>query len=473
MNLWDFEKYADLPAVLTEDGKEYCYKEINLLKQELSRQIRLHALVLISADNDLGGLIGYLTCITHDSVPILLPPEKENANFICIMRHYEPDYLWLSESRYSKMKQQMDIGFENRFSFLGYILLQKRERKETILYSKLALLLPTSGSTGNPKLVRISVTNIVANTKSISKYLSLTEKDRAIMFLPMSYTYGLSVINTHLFVGGSIVLTKAKIIQRRFWKLVKKCHVTFLAGVPYTFECMKKIQADRLELKDLHILTQAGGRLSEEQQQFWGRYAKEAGKEFYIMYGQTEATARISYLPSENCLRKIGSVGIPVPGSSIWIEDENHQKIHLPKKEGEIVCMGEQVSLGYAESQEDLALADQNKGILLTGDLGYLDEEGYLYITGRKNRFAKIFGKRIDLNALEQLAKECFDGEVTALSDDKKIYLYTNTDVTDNELGKIRNYLPFSVDVFEIRSMETIPRKSSGKIDYRGKNNVY
>ena len=417
----------------------------------------------------MGSLIGYLACLTYDSVPILLPQEKGNEDCIYMTDCYEPDYIWMSAGQYEEIKQQLETDYENSFSFLGYILLRKKEKQKTVLYQELALLLPTSGSTGSPKLVRISAGNIAANTKSICEYLNLTEKDRAIMSLPMSYTYGLSVINTHLFAGGSIVLTKAKVIQRRFWELVRKYHVTFLAGVPYTFECMKKVQADKLDLKELRILTQAGGRLSEEMQRYWGTYAEQSGKKFYVMYGQTEATARISYLPPEDCLRKIGSVGISVPGSSIWIEDESRQKISTPKKEGEVVCMGEQVSLGYAENREDLALPDVNKGVLLTGDLGYMDEEGYLYITGRKNRFAKIYGKRIDLNALEQLAKEKFGGEVTALSDDEKIYLYTEVDVTEDELEKMMNCLPFSVNIFEIRSMETIPRKHSGKIDYRGR----
>lgn len=221
-------------------------------------------------------------------------------------------------------------------------------------------------------------------------------------------------------------------------------------------------------LKDLRILTQAGGRLSEEMQRYWGKYAEQNGKKFYIMYGQTEATARISYLPPEDCLRKIGSVGISIPGSCVHIEDEEHHIISNSEQEGEVVCIGEQVSLGYAEKRADLMRTDQNKGVLYTGDIGYLDVEGYLYITGRKNRFAKIYGKRIDLNALEQLAKENLVGEVVVLSDDKKIYLYTDRKVAGEKFDKIRSGLPFSVDVFEIRSMEMIPRKHSGKIDYRG-----
>lgn len=470
MDLWNFKKYADLPAVFTEDGKEYRYSEIDLLIQEFAGQIQPHMLVVLLADNDMGSLIGYLACLTHDSVSILLPQEKDSESFIYMAGHYEPDYIWMPAAQYDEIKRQLENDYENSFSFLEYILLQKKERQKTktALYPELALLLPTSGSTGSPKLVRISAGNIAANTKSICEYLNLTEKDRAVMSLPMSYTYGLSVINTHFFAGGSIVLTKAKVIQKRFWEMVKKYHVTFLAGVPYTFECMKKIQADKLVLKDLRILTQAGGRLSEEMQRYWGKYAEQNGKKFYIMYGQTEATARISYLPPEDCLRKIGSVGISIPGSCVHIEDEEHHIISNSEQEGEVVCIGEQVSLGYAEKRADLMRTDQNKGVLYTGDIGYLDVEGYLYITGRKNRFAKIYGKRIDLNALEQLAKENLVGEVVVLSDDKKIYLYTDRKVAGEKFDKIRSGLPFSVDVFEIRSMEMIPRKHSGKIDYRG-----
>lgn len=466
MKLWNFEKYADLPAVLTEDGEEYCYAEINVLQQEFALQLRPHALVLLVADNDLGSLIGYLSCLINGNVPILLPREKDNTNLFSMVKQFKPDYILISETQRDKINGEMEDNYEARFSSLNYILMQRRKEEENLLCRELALLLPTSGSTAAPKLVRISVGNIAANTQSICSYLNLTEKDRAVMSLPMSYTYGLSVVNTHLFSGGSILLTKAKIVQRRFWELMKENHVTFLAGVPYTFECMKRIQADRMELGDLRILTQAGGKLTGEQQRFWGRYARETGKEFYIMYGQTEATARISYLPPKDCLRKIGSVGIPIPGSRIWIEDGNGQKILMQGQEGEVVCMGKQVSLGYAESREDLMLPDRNRNILHTGDLGYLDEEGYLYITGRKNRFAKIFGKRVDLNAVEHLAKECFGEEVIALSDDRKIYLYTRTDIEKDRLDKIRKRLPFSVDILELRSMDNIPRKDSGKVNY-------
>ena len=161
------------------------------------------------------------------------------------------------------------------------------------------MLLPTSGSTGNSKMVRISEKNIISNTKSICTYLNLKEDDRAIISLPLSYAYCISVVNTLLYVGGSIVFTKSNMMQMSFWNLIKKINVTFFAGVPFSYECMKKIKVHEMDLSNLRILTQAGGKLGNQQHKFWGEYAAKNKKKFYVMYGQTEATARISYLPPE------------------------------------------------------------------------------------------------------------------------------------------------------------------------------
>lgn len=464
----DIRKYGDSTAVIIDTGEQYSYCELYKLQMQLAKRILGHSLVCIQADNDIGSLIGYLSCMLNERVSILLPVEINNEKLLVFIKQYTPDYLWMAVEQWKDSKKICAQDYDEEFSLLGYTLLHRRKKCMTTCHPNLALLLPTSGSTGNPKLVRLSRKNVITNTRSICQYLKLTETDRAILSLPISYTYGLSVVNTHLACGGSIVLTKAKVIQRRFWDYMKKYRVTFMAGVPYTYECLKKIGVDKMDLPDLRILTQAGGKLSEKQQKYWGEYAKRTGKEFFVMYGQTEATARISYLPAKDCRKKLGSVGIAVPDSKIMIEDEFGNIVTEPGRTGEVICIGDQVSMGYAECRKDLRLPDQNKGILHTGDIGYKDVDGYLYIVGRKNRFAKIYGKRIDLTYLEQLAKECFDNDVIALSDDKKIYLYTEAQVMAEQIEKLLKQVDFRVNIFEICGMEKLPRKKTGKIDYGG-----
>lgn len=466
MKLWNFEKHAERTAVVTEDGTEFRYAELDLLRQKLALQVKSHTLTILLADNDLGSLIGYITCLSCDSVPILLPAERQNPKIQAMVTRYHPEYIWLSETLSKEVLAEMDDSYQICFSFLTYHLLVRNLWMQHPICPELALLLPTSGSTGNPKLVRISQKNILANTKSICQYLELTEHDRAVTSLPMSYTYGLSVINTLLFAGGSIFLTKRGIMQKEFWENMKRYAVTYLAGVPYTFEMMKKSRIDAWELPALRILTQAGGKLSEKIQKYWGEYALRTSKKFFIMYGQTEATARISYLPAKDCLRKIGSVGIAVPDSKIVLVDEDNNFINKAGEQGEIVCVGPQVSMGYAETEEDLSRKDDNGKILLTGDLGYMDAEGYLVITGRKNRIAKLLGRRIELTDIEKKAGQCFGQEVTALTDDKKIVLFTDAEVSEEMLKKLMKQFAFRVNIFVICSRDQIPRKGNGKIDY-------
>lgn len=466
MKLWNFEKYAERTAVLTESGREYCYKELDQMSQKLAFHMISRTLTVLLADNDLGSLAGYITCLSCDSVPILLPAKIEIHKIQEILKRYSPEYIWLSDNMSEEVQKETKYTYRIRFSFLAYHLLVRSKWTYRSLHPELALLLPTSGSTGNPKLVRISQVNIRANTQSICQYLELTENDRAVTSLPMSYTYGLSVINTLLYAGGSVFLTKRGIMQRQFWENMRQNSITFLSGVPYTYEMMKKLRMDARELQTLRILTQAGGKLSENLQKYWGEYADRTSKKFFVMYGQTEATARISYLPAEDCLRKIGSVGIAVPDSKIMLVDEDNNFIYKAGEQGEIVCVGPQVSMGYAETEEDLARGDDNGQILLTGDMGYMDEEGYLVITGRTNRIAKLLGRRIDLTELEEKAGQCFGQEVTALTNDRKIILYTESGVSEEMQKELMKEFSFRVNIFVIRSRDEIPRKSNGKIDY-------
>lgn len=466
MSFWDFTKYSDRIAVITNNEIQYSYQEISELQNELSKWMIKGSLVCLLAGNDLGGLIGYLSCLLNENVPVMLSDKISSQNLNQFIQSYSPDYIWVSEENWLKISEKCEDGFQEKKHFLGYILLYKKNPDKHSMNKELALLLPTSGSTGNFKLVRISKENIHSNTAAICKYMKLNENDRAIAYLPLSYTFGLSVVNTHLYVGGSIFITNEKCVQKRFWDYTGKFHITFFAGVPYTYECIKKLRIDRMALPSLRLMVQAGGKLSEELQKFWGEYADRTNKQFLIMYGQTEATARISYLPHNDCLKKLGSVGVPIPGCEILIVDEKKKNVDNPGQSGEIVCKGENVSMGYAHNREDLSLKNQNNGMLYTGDIGFLDEEGYLYIVGRKNRFAKIYGIRVDLLHMEELAKKSFLKDVVVVSNDNKIFLYTNAVVTKEKLNAFITKFPFNGNVFVIKEMDELPRNEYGKIKY-------
>ncbi len=280
--------------------------------------------------------------------------------------------------------------------------------EKTTVNDELALLLTTSGSTGSSKMVRISYKNLESNTKNISQYLGITDKSKAITALPMNYTYGLSVINTHLYKRATIIATESMIYSGDFWKCFKKYDVTSLAGVPYTYQLLRKIGFKNMNFPALKTLMVAGGKISLEDERYYIDYAIENEKEFIVMYGQTEATARISYRPVKMMKRKVESIGIAIPKGTMWIEDSTGNRIDKSFVQGEIVYKGENVAMGYATSAEDLKNGYNWGDILHTGDIGYKDEEGYFYLSARKDRMVKINGVRIDLNNLEEILKERF-----------------------------------------------------------------
>lgn len=463
---YDLKRFNDLPAVICGEKETYSYSDLDKMQSEFAGYIKERVLICIFADNNIGSLVAYISCLLNRFVPIIMPNKIVKDFGSYIIKEYKPEYVYISVKKYESHKEWVN-GFEEKIKFLGYILLKNKSKNGANFYETLACLLPTSGSTGNPKLVRLSYKNILSNTVSICKYMGITKNDRVITSLPISYTYGLSMINILLFSGGSIFLTNESVVMPSFWHHIKQYGITILAGVPYTFECMKKFNISVSELKSLRLMTQAGGRLSDELHKYWGERAKQADKGFFIMYGQTEATARISYLPYNDCLRKIGSVGIAIPDSEIVIENEEGSRILEPYREGNIICRGGHVSLGYAEKLSDLTLGNINNGRLNTGDVGYFDEDGYLYITGRKNRFAKIYGKRIDLTFIEKTVEKIYGKQTDILSDDSKIYIYIDGDLDEREVKILEKITGIERGTFIVCPREDLPRKYNGKIDYR------
>ncbi|MFI7417680.1 AMP-binding protein [Nonomuraea sp. NPDC049684] len=316
----------------------------------------------------------------------------------------------------------------------------------------LAVLLATSGSTGNPKLVRLSREAVAANAAAIASALSIMPGEIAPTSLPLHYSYGLSVLNSHLHAGATVVLTEAGLLERSFWTHLDEHKCTSLAAVPYQYEMLRRLRFDRAEHPTIRTLTQAGGRLSPE---LVSLFAAQADR-FFVMYGQTEATARIAVLPPDRLADKPGSAGQAVPGGRLTIDG------------GEVVYHGPNVMMGYAETAADLARPDDLGGVLRTGDLGRLDDEGFLYVTGRLRRIAKIFGVRVNLDDVEQLLRDTVP--VAATSGDDRVTVWAEgLDAAGcrNLARRLGAELRLHWSGFDVRAVERLPLLPTGKIDYR------
>lgn len=341
-----------------------------------------------------------------------------------------------------------------------------RHERYPELHASLALCLATSGSTGSPKFVRLSQQAVVANAQAIAGALSITNRDRAITCLPLHYAYGLSILTSHFAAGASVVVTGAGLLTPELWQTVRSHDVSTLAAVPYGYEMLVRLGFDRTIPSCVRVMTQAGGKLSNELVTQAAAFMRARGGRFHVMYGQTEATARIAIMPSEWLPDRIGMVGRAVPGGTLEACDEHGHTLPAGV-EGEIRYRGPNVMLGYATDRAGLACGDTQRGELRTGDVGIVDADGCLRITGRLKRMGKLFGVRVDLDAVEQLAAEEMP---VAIIDgvDRLILFAATTDAArlDALRRRIASRLKVQQRTIEMRVIDAIPRTSSGKVDY-------
>ena len=284
----------------------------------------------------------------------------------------------------------------------------------------------------------------------------------------MNYTYGLSIVNSHTLAGATMLLTDATIVSKDFWSFFKEQGATSFAGVPYTYEMLRRIRFFRMDLPTLRYFTQAGGKLQPELHKEFAEYALEKGKEFVVMYGQTEATARMGYLPADKSLEKFGSMGIAIPGGKLSIIDVDGKEITEPEITGELVYEGDNVTLGYAECGDDLIKGDERHGRLETGDMAKFDKDGYFFIVGRKKRFLKLFGNRINLDSIDRIVKSVYpDTDVASTGTDSLMIIYiTDERISDGVKELIAEKTHINQSAIEVRFIEEIPRNESGKVLY-------
>lgn len=468
--MWDLLKYSNNTAVIEEDGKRHTYADLKNECDKLANEIESgRCLVFCLCRNSYASLFGYVTFVNNRIVPVLLDAHLDRELLHSLIENYHPDYLWLPGEMVNEFE------FSEKYIAHGYSLVKTPYTHEFPLFHELALLLTTSGSTGSPKLVRQSYKNIEANTKSIVEYLELSETERPITTLPMSYTYGLSIINTHLWVGASIIMTQKTVMNREFWQQFKEFQATSFGGVPYTYEMLDRLRFIHMNLPSLRMMTQAGGKLSPELHKRFAEYAENTGKRFVVMYGQTEATARMAYLPYQKSLEKYGSMGIAIPGGKFTLIDEGGNIITEPDVVGELVYEGDNVTLGYAEKGEDLIKGDERHGRLVTGDMAKIDSDGFYYIVGRKKRFLKIFGSRTNLDETERMIKAAFpDIDVACGGVDDKMWVFITDGSKKNEvLSFLTKKLQFNHIAFEIKAIDEIPKNDAGKKLYTALERYY
>ncbi len=415
--IFDIDKYDSQLAIIADDGRRLTYAELEELVAQRAETLQRGVLHFCLCKNTIESIVEYLACLEAGAPVVMLDATKDAETIENLRQIYQPG--------------------------------------STRCHPDLAVCLTTSGSTGSPKLVRLTLRNIIANAESIAEYLHIEANERPITMLPMYYSYGLSIINSHLLKGATILLTDKSYAQREFWNFLRENEATSMSGVPYTWEMLRRLRFMRMNLPSVRTMTQAGGKLNAEIALEYIRWAKSVGKLFIVMYGQTEATARMSYLPWERAEEKYASIGVAIPGGTFSLAED-----------GELIYQGENVSLGYAENAEDLMKGDENHGVLHTGDMARVDEDGFYYITGRKKRFVKVWGNRCNLDQVEQLVKPITTTCACAGVDDH-ITVFVTKDGLEKEITDLlASKTGLNPIAFAVKVIEAIPVKDSGKIDY-------
>lgn len=429
-------------AVITKE-RIYTYKQLADVSSKEMFKSKQKEIILLLCKNTIEILSVYVAALNHGHTLMLLTNEINRNLLKNIVEQYKPKWI-VGETEFVGYKQEGSI-------------LTRVEYYDYRVHPNLAVLLSTSGTTGSQKFVRLSYDNIRANAESIIEYLGIDENERAIMNLPMSYSYGMSIVNSHLLAGATVILTEESVMENNFWELVREQKATSLAGVPFTYQMLQRIGFIKMELPNLKTLTQAGGRLNEKLVKLFGEYAKQNDKRFFVMYGQTEASPRISYIPHDHVLEKAGSIGIAIPRGELSIDAET----------SELIYKGANVMMGYAECLSDLEKGDVMGGVLHTGDTATLDEDGYFTITGRMKRFIKLFGLRINLDEVEKKLEAEIHTPIASTGKDDKLVVALESEA-NVELVKISIERLYKLHrtAYVVKVLDQIPRFESGKIDY-------
>jgi long-chain acyl-CoA synthetase len=447
--------WGDLTAVVdVRGGVTWSYTQLARAVEMTAARLRLRhkGLVFLHSEPDVAGLVCYLGNLRAGNAVHLSTTRVDHPAVQTLVARYQPELiLWKSGCPGSGVQEHYEVVDP----IGGYQALRRIRVDAPAPHNHLALVLSTSASTGTSKFVRLSLQGINAACSQVAEALQMTTSDRGLAYLPLGYVYGLSVVNSHLYAGGSLVVDKRASADRMFWKTMEDCAVTTLPGVSLTYEFMRQVGAELPPLRSLRKLLHSGDRLAPSMVSWIRTHFGSRGVETFLMYGQTEASGRISVLPPSWLDRAAGSVGLPVKFGRVSICADR-----------EVVYCGPNVMLGYAAGREDLCRADELQGRLYTGDSGYLDERGLLYITGRLSRLCKINGHRVSLDDVEAYFHDVGAVAVVAGEGCIVIFFVDAEDIIRMRAMRFAGEAALPPQCIVLRRVSTLPRTSSGKISY-------
>lgn len=461
--LFDIDKKpVSSVAAIDDAGGQLTYGDLVDLRGELSTVLPKRELVFCLCENKVGALAGFLSLYDCKDVCLLLSAHIDKALLKVLDETYGPSYYWMPETMVE------ESGYERVYDYKGFVLC-KTGKKAPAMHPELSMLMTTSGTTGSPKLVRHKYGNIESNARNVAKVFGWTPEERGIIDLPMQYTMGLNVINSHLYAGATVLLIEANLMSPKYWSFIKEQKGSNFTGVPFSYEILNRLRFWKMDLPHLTTLAEGGGKLSDTLFKTIADYAVEKGKRFFATFGTTETSARLAYLPPSVAATHIGSIGHAIPEGKLILVDENGNEINEADVEGELRYEGPNVTMGYGTCVEDLAKGDEFCGMYETGDLAKKDADGFFYIVGRKKRFLKLFGLRVSLDQSEKIISENFNGiECACTGDDNQMLIYITQEDLKEEVKKlISEKTGLMAKSFDVRVINEIPRFESGKINYK------
>lgn len=433
---------------IIDDNGVYTYKDICDQHKKINGLNLDFGLVTLIGSNNFVSLVFYIFFFNHKYPQIIIDNKTSKKNKLEIIKRYEPKYIILENQDYSKNLGKITFRLKN-------FLLVKTNYKNYKINKKIGVLLSTSGSTGSKKFVKLSYENMENNTANIIKYLKLSSKDVGITTMPFAYSYGLSIINTHLKKTCSIILTEKTIFEKIFWEKFYFHKVTNLNGVPIFFELLQKLGFKKILNKNLKFITQAGGKMERKLATLLMKFCKNNRLKLLIMYGQTEAAPRISYLNPKFLKKKFGSIGKAIPGGKIKIINN------------EIIYYGKNIFGGYSNDKMDLRNFKKNDS-LKTGDIGYKDKDGFIYIVGRKKRITKIHGHRFSLDEIENNVFEDLKIKIVCVELNDKIKVFLKKESDKRAINSyLKKNLQISDKLFKLIIIQNFPLNLNKKINYK------